>query len=429
MTPVPLDLPLRPSEAALLGNLILDDAERKPLTDELRNRLANRAAVLQLETIRPYFGSLERDPVHPSAYYLAVDGASGEPLLLHLALATAPTSSIFYKPLLIGRTRRANGPEMVINAVPFDASDEENLEKFATRINAAFRPRPQGSRTAIAVGPVNPAAVLPSAFDAFRTVQKRTGRNFAATFAPAEAPVREVYCAGLWAAIRAGWRDGYSAGIEIPVAPANLETAKALIRKSAFFSAFSIDVCRLIQPDGGAVEQQFDAAFSAEERGRVFDEFGDLGEFSPEDVVGLSVRFGKALAAIEQLHECIRQARTSLKGGKSFDLELSLEHSDHVTTTKELGFCLHWLRAHGHAPQVFAPHLERGAELVQQLEQLGPIARQYQCTLSVRGASEFGPEILNCIGRATGGRLLYRLTGELAERERYINFLSEHLVG
>ena len=119
MTPVPLDLPLRPSEASQLGSLILDQAERKPLTGDVRNRIAARGAVLRLETITPYFGSLERDPVHPSAYYLAVDGAQGEPLLLYLALATAPTSSIFYKPLLIGRTKRANGPEIVVNAVPF----------------------------------------------------------------------------------------------------------------------------------------------------------------------------------------------------------------------------------------------------------------------------------------------------------------------
>ena len=43
----------------------------------------------------PYFASLERDPVHPSTYYLAVDGEAGQPLLLHTALANAPTSSLF----------------------------------------------------------------------------------------------------------------------------------------------------------------------------------------------------------------------------------------------------------------------------------------------------------------------------------------------
>ena len=151
MTPVPLDLPLRPSEAGELAILIFEQAERKPLNDEVRNRLAARAAVLRLETVAPYFGSLVRDPVHPSSYYLAVDAGRGEPLLLHLAPATAPTSSVFYKPLLIGRMRRPNGPEIVINSVPFGPCDHQNLEKFAAQIGAAFLPRPQGLRSAIAV--------------------------------------------------------------------------------------------------------------------------------------------------------------------------------------------------------------------------------------------------------------------------------------
>ena len=78
MTPVPLELPLRPSDAAELANLIFDHAEGKPLTEETRNRLAGRASAIRLETIKPWFGSLERDPVHPSAYYLAVDATAAD---------------------------------------------------------------------------------------------------------------------------------------------------------------------------------------------------------------------------------------------------------------------------------------------------------------------------------------------------------------
>jgi exonuclease SbcC len=44
VTPVPLELPLRPAEAAELANLIFDHAEGKPLSDDVRNRLASRAA-------------------------------------------------------------------------------------------------------------------------------------------------------------------------------------------------------------------------------------------------------------------------------------------------------------------------------------------------------------------------------------------------
>ena len=77
MTPVPLELPLRPAEAADLANLIFDHAEGKLLSDDVRNRLAARAAAVKFQTLSPFFGSLERDPVHHSVYYLAVDGAPG----------------------------------------------------------------------------------------------------------------------------------------------------------------------------------------------------------------------------------------------------------------------------------------------------------------------------------------------------------------
>jgi hypothetical protein len=197
VTPVPLDLPLRPSEAAELANLIFDHAERKPLTDELRNRLASRAAVLKLESIKPYFGSLERDPVHPSAYYLSVDGMDGSHQLLYMALSTAPTSSIFHRPLLIGRMRRANGPEFVINASPFGPGDRENIELFSTKLETAFQPRLQGARAEVVI-----PADGPGAFDVFRAIHRRTGKNMAAIVGD--------YHAGVWAAIRAGWRQGYA---------------------------------------------------------------------------------------------------------------------------------------------------------------------------------------------------------------------------
>jgi hypothetical protein len=203
VTPVPLELPLRPAEAADLANLIFDHAEGKPLSDDVRNRLAARAALLKFQTLSPFLGSLERDPVHHSVYYLAADGSAGAghgpaaPLLLHIARAAAPTSSLYPKPLLIGRMRRPNGSEMVINAIPFGPDDRRNVETFAARINSAFYPQPQGARTTITVEQDYPAA-----FDTFRAIQKRTGKNFAALSGDSHA--------AMWAAIRAGWRSAYT---------------------------------------------------------------------------------------------------------------------------------------------------------------------------------------------------------------------------
>ena len=425
MTPVPLDLPLRPSEAAELAILIFEQAERKPLNDDVRNRLAARAAVLRLETVAPYFGSLVRDPVHPSSYYLAVDAGRGEPLLLHLAPATAPTSSIFYKPLLIGRMRRPNGPEIVVNAIPFGPSDCENLEKFVSQIGAAFLPRPQGLRPAIAV-----SDALPAAFDAFRTILKRSGKNLAATSTNPALSGRDFYYAGLCAAIRAGWREGYSAGIHVVVGAGHARPLQETIRDAAGFTRFSTDTSSLFREteNGAALE---DRAWTLDEFVRPF-EIGDaVYEFTPADVLRLASKFGPALKANEQLHESIRQARSVLKTGRSFDFEPSLEGVSTVTTPHELIFWLHWLKAHGHAAQLAAPNI--GSGVPERLKEFAAIARHYQCTLSICSGAGHSAEELEAIARATIGRVNYRISPELRlppehpEYSRYIVWLAEKL--
>jgi len=171
----------------------------------VRNRIAGRAAMLKLQSMTPYPGSLERDPVHHSVYYIAVDAGS-EPLLLHMALGTAPTSSIYHKPLLICRGRRNNGPEIVINAIPFGSGDHTNVETFAARINPVFYPQPQGARCTITVEEDYSAA-----FAAFRRLQKRTGKNLAA--------FSGSYHGALCAAIRAGCRTPYTVARDVAAAP------------------------------------------------------------------------------------------------------------------------------------------------------------------------------------------------------------------
>src|SRR5260370_12512979 len=134
-----MDLPVKASETAALAELIFTHAEGKSLNDELRTRLAGRAGLLQLSSFKPYFGSLARDPGHPSTYYLAADGRNAQPLLLHMALASAPTSGIFPNPLLIGRMRAA-GREIVVNSIPFASKDWETVSPSTPQADAPFFP-------------------------------------------------------------------------------------------------------------------------------------------------------------------------------------------------------------------------------------------------------------------------------------------------
>jgi hypothetical protein len=196
MTPSLFDLPIRAPEAAALATLVFEQAGEKPMTDDIRNRIAGRSALLALGSIKPYFASLERDPIHPSAVYLAIDGLEGQPLLLRMAPAGTPSSGLFPKAILIGRMPGPKGIEMVINASPYD----DTIQVFAEKVNRAFLPRPQGIHSAIVVRTAAPRAVLPAAFEFFRTILKSRGLNLAGV---------ENIRDGIWAAIRTGWREGY----------------------------------------------------------------------------------------------------------------------------------------------------------------------------------------------------------------------------
>jgi hypothetical protein len=353
VTPVPLDLPLRPAEAAELANLIFEHAERKALTDEVRNRLAARAAVLKLESITPYFGSLEKDPVHPSAYYLAVDGLLGSRQLLYMASAAAPTSSIFHKPLLIGRMRRVNGPELVINATPFGPADRRHIEMFAEKIDSSFLPKPQGARAEIALTDDGPAG-----FDTFRAIFKRTGKNLAAFAGD--------YHAGLWAAIRSGWRQGYAAIVELPPG-----SNAGSIRPHLAYTRFAVDVSEIVPLE-------------------------------------------PALKAAEAVHEQIRQARAVMRVSGPFEFQVGLGDA----SAADLGSALEWLKTRGHAAQFIAP-----ARITGSLEEAADTVRQQQAMLSLRYRGEPG-ENIDAVARATLGRVSYRVVN--AEEAAMV---AEHLLG
>ncbi len=483
-----------------MADLIFEQAEGKPLTEDLRNRVAARAAALKLESITPCWGSLERDPVHDSAYFLAVDTAAGAPQLLRIAPATAPASGIYPKSLLIGRMRSRKGVEMVINASPFGSGDYENIRKYAEQVNPAFLPRPQGAQPAIAVGNRHPEISLPAAFEAFRAYQKKNGINLASTVQlsatremttddavaarDGENPtaaghtrvsIRHLYHAGLWAAIRAGWREGYNAEADHFIVSGNtreeiarsVEATKEAIRHAAGYTKFTTDTSRLFVLEAdtrhpaawsdAVVAEKFESLFTPEERQWILGEFGRtfaIGEaqyeFSRGEVLRLAVKFGESLKLNESLFDYIRSVKASQPGGRSFDFEPSIDEAETLTTAKELIFYMHWLKARGRAAQLVPPNLgfkKRQAypetsealhayahhkmwpeleprvaagfggkpleELTHRVRELAAVARHFQGTLSIHSGSGKQAQVLAAIGKATAGRLNYKISGEL----------------
>lgn len=224
MTASLFDLPLRLSDAVALAEILLGQSASalgKPLTDDIRARLASRASGLSFEAMVPLMASLERDPIHPSAWYVCVDGVQNQPLLLRMAPATTPSSGLFPRAILIGRTF-VGAQEVVFNVVPFGPADHDRILTFSADVNRAFQPKAFGSRPVTLVTSDNPAELFPLAFEGFRKMLRATGQNAAAfgAFATGAAPDFEGLClTAVWAAIRAGWREGFTLHSAEPVPP------------------------------------------------------------------------------------------------------------------------------------------------------------------------------------------------------------------
>ncbi len=181
---IPLELPVRASEAAALADVIFQQADgRQALRDDVRNRIAARIAGERYETLRVFPGSLAQDPVHAAAYFIAVDSCMAgttTPLLLRMALASAPASALFPNATLITRTRSGHNQEFVINAIPFSPGNHKEIGLYVEEVDRGFMPRPHGAQSAVAVIPENPEAAVPAAFQAYRRILRDSGQNVAA---------------------------------------------------------------------------------------------------------------------------------------------------------------------------------------------------------------------------------------------------------
>ncbi|HVP45412.1 MAG TPA: tagaturonate epimerase family protein [Bryobacteraceae bacterium] len=458
-------------ETSALTALIRDTIGSQPLTDELRARLPQ-----QTGNVRLLPASLERDPADPSVYYLAADTPA---------------------PQLLRVTRDE------VQVLPFASTDQERIRWFAGEVNRAFLPRPQRALPAIAVGNRHPEISLPAAFEAFRVIANKTGRNLASSVQlsatremttdeaiaarDGENPtaaghtrvsIRHLYYAGLWAAIRAGWRQGYNAeadhfivtGSNANEIARSVEGAKEAIHHAAGYTKFTTDTSRLFileadtrHPAGwseGAVAEKFESIFSSEERTWILGEFvrrvtveDAVYEFTRNEVLRLAVKFGESLRLNEELFDFIH----AQKSGEPFDFEPSIDEAETLTTPQELFFYMQWLKLRGRPAQLVPPNLgfkkrqaypvametstETGVglrdyvhhkmwpeleprvagsfagrpieELSERVRKLAAVARHFDGTLSIHSGSGKQAEVLESIGRSTGGRLNYKISGEL----------------
>lgn len=514
----------RPDEILTLAEKLLSVAGSGEVTDESRARLQAKLAERGLTSIRAYPRSLEHDPLLADCYYLAVDvfgGNAVQPLLLQLSAGLPAAADRFANPAWEMVLHLAGGADAKLTAYSFTSHDHDTIGAFARDVAPAFLPRPQRALPAIATGNRHPEISLPAAFAAFGTILEKFGANWASTVqlsatremttddaiaarsgddpvavGHTRVSIRHLYHAGLWAAIRAGWRAGYTAEADHLIVSGStdaeiarsVEMVKETIRHAAGYTKFTTDTSRLFELESdlrhpqawsaSAVEERFHQIFSAGEARWVLGEFSQHFHidsttyvFSQEEILRLAVKFGRSIKLNEELFDSICAAKAGPGTGTEFDFEPSLDEAETLTTTKELLFYMHWLKARGRPAQLVPPNLgfkkrqaypvkmettvEHGkgleeyshhkmwpelvphvvrdfasqpiAELAARVAELGAVARYFDGTLSIHSGSGKQAEVLEAIGHSTRGRVNYKISGEL--QLQLFDVLSEQPAG
>jgi hypothetical protein len=196
---------------------------------------------------------------------------------------------------------------------------------------------------------------IPAAFDAFRTISRKYGINLASLTATADLSGEEIYCTALWAAIRAGWREGYNLSLLLPQ---DLEAAKLAVSGAPGYARYSIP------------------------------------------------------APADQIFDYIQTVKSPQSSSKSFDFEYFLAAGPETTNAEQLAGRLDWLKTGGRAAQMVAPKLPNLGNAAA----LAAVARQFNATLSFYFNDSPGEQALQQIGRATGGR--FNVTVEEGEGTR-----------
>jgi hypothetical protein len=253
----------------------------------------------------------------------------------------------------------------------------------------------------------------------------------------------------------------------------SVEASKEAIRHAAGYTKFTTDTSRLFELEAdprhpspwsdAAVRERFELILTPEERRWVLAEFGrpfPIGSatyrFDPGEIERLTVKFARSLKLNEELYDYIREVKRTSSPAAEFDFEPSLDEAATLTTAKELLFYMHWLRARGRPAQLVPPKLgfkKRQAypesvatragsvgleayaehhmwpellprvtgefasrpleELAARVAELAEVARHFDGTLSIHSGSGKQAAVLEQIGRSTGGRVNYKISGEL----------------
>jgi hypothetical protein len=327
--------------------------------------LESRATQTPWESMRVYWGSLAPDPIAKSTYYVAVDGRG--PALLHIALSSAPASGLFSGQILVGRMRTPRGLEVVVNAIPFGPNDEEKILTYATQLDRALLPGPQGVETLY----IAARSDADTAFAQFRAVQRKYGLSVAAyTGAPHE---------GIYGAIRHGWREGFALEGDTDICSRSRFDASSITPEEL---DEKIDVARRVNGRTHDIDVTFDAP-------GVFTKPAELGD------------------RLQRLRENGRPVQVAfVELGCKPGVPYPSKWEDMTGWPEDIVSSVQW-KAAG-KPLV---------ELRSRVEELTAAARAHGALIGVVGNAAMSEEVLEAIGAGANRRLWFELGDGLASSQ------------
>lgn len=240
--------------------------------------------------------------------------------------------------------------------------------------------------------------------------------------------IQGLWLAGIVASLEHGFDMPFGADLDhIPVkgpGEQGLERAKWIIDVGRDYTFFTLDTSALFNLEalslrGVDLDSAFEAAVPRDERATLMCVHTRRG-LQPEHIKRLSVAYYDSIEAAAELFNYI----SSLKGGESFDFELSLDEGPGLTGTDELTFVLEELRRRDVRVDFIAPNVgfekrldyrlpDGLAGLEERVRRNSRAAAEYGAVLDFHSASDKSSETYRCIARATGGVLKVKVSGKL----------------
>ncbi len=343
--------------------------------------------------------------------------------------------------------------DLVVRIVPVNM---RTVRHFVTAVAPGKGPTALGRAPRLGVGCRQTVMVWPGVFEAMREmgmsaeiIQNSAYRELApmslilappgdeAAYLPGHgrinvghtgSSVEGLWLAGVVAALENGFDLPFGADLDhVPVKRENgrgLEKTKSIMAAGRDYTFFTLDTSGLFNPaalalGGSDLDREFEAIVPAGQRSDLLGAHAKKG-IAPEQAKRYAVVYWRSIEAAAEMFEYI----SSLKQGRPFDFEFSLDEGPGLTSVDELTFVLEELRRRDVRVDFIAPNVgfekrldyrlpDGLAGLEARVRRLADAASEYGALIDFHSGSDKSSATYQCISRATRASLKLKVSGKL----------------